>query len=212
MSWLTALRRLRHSRGYGVHSPFAFNLIQKVLSSTDCYYAFDDIIHYLDTHFPDEVVKNSTLHHLSFKLVNYFKVKEILEIHSGKGVHTLYLLSPARDIHAVCVEKRQDQMRLAREITSARSNQCRLVDDLPAKGDYEAVFLHLEEEPAPSMDTLLTLSGDNCFWVVHPLIGLRNKQFWNNIVKDKRFGFTFTTRHIGVAFLRETYSKLHYDV
>lgn len=41
---LKFLRRWRHSRGFGVHSPFAFRFIREVLREHRCaYYAYADI-------------------------------------------------------------------------------------------------------------------------------------------------------------------------
>lgn len=212
MTWFGGLKRQKHLRGYGVHSPFAFNLIRKVFSCTAHYYAFDDINRYLTTHFPDEVTSNEFLHQLSFKLVNYFKVKEILEVHSGKGINTLYLLAPTSEIHCTCVEEREEQVIVARDLTSIKSDQCTLMNSLPTKRCYEAIFLYLDEENPPTLNSLFQLSGENCFWVIYPLNISQNKQLWSNIVNDKRFGITFTKQNIGVAFLRESYSKLHFDV
>lgn len=44
---LVWLRRLRHRRGYGVHSPFAFTLITQVVYSPGRYYAYErlDALH-----------------------------------------------------------------------------------------------------------------------------------------------------------------------
>lgn len=40
---LTLLRRLRHSRGFGVHSPFAYRFITEVLRQPCAYYAYDTL-------------------------------------------------------------------------------------------------------------------------------------------------------------------------
>ena len=37
------LRRIRHRKGYGVHSPFAFDFIKQVLEEHDAYYAYSVI-------------------------------------------------------------------------------------------------------------------------------------------------------------------------
>ena len=37
------LRRFRHRCGYGVHSPFAFNLITQVIYENTPYYKYKDI-------------------------------------------------------------------------------------------------------------------------------------------------------------------------
>lgn len=41
--YIKAIRRLRHRRGFGVHSPFAFNLITKVIEENFMYYSYAEI-------------------------------------------------------------------------------------------------------------------------------------------------------------------------
>ena len=40
-------KRLRHSKGFGVHSPYAFMLVGQLLNCPYRYYAYDDIEGYL---------------------------------------------------------------------------------------------------------------------------------------------------------------------
>ncbi len=40
---LTAFRRYNRSKGFGIHSPFAFRFVQRVLSERAGYYAYEDI-------------------------------------------------------------------------------------------------------------------------------------------------------------------------
>jgi hypothetical protein len=58
----------------------------------------------------------------------------------------------------------------------------------------------------------MRLSGPDTFWVVYPVNTPRSKQFWRNVVNDERVGITFDMKDIGIAFLRQTYSKLHYFI
>lgn len=41
--YIKAIRRLRHRRGFGVHSPFAFSLITKVIEENFMYYSYAEI-------------------------------------------------------------------------------------------------------------------------------------------------------------------------
>lgn len=205
-SWL---KRFRQSRGYGVHSPFAFELIQKVLSSRTHYYAFDEIADHLSANHP-LVPPNKPLHHLSFRLVHHFNAMKILEINSGRGVNTLYLLSPDSRIHCTCVETRSEMVAEAIELTALKASQHAILSELPREERFDAIFLHLGVEPPPTLDSLIQLSHEETFWVIDQVNATRSKQYWCNIVNDERFGITFDMKETGIAFLRQTNSKLHY--
>lgn len=41
-------KRLRHSKGFGIHSPFAFMLVNEVINCRCRYYGYDDIEPYID--------------------------------------------------------------------------------------------------------------------------------------------------------------------
>ena len=211
MLFFSWLQRFRQSRGYGVHSPFAFELIRKVLSSHTHYYAFDEITDHLTANHPD-VRLNLPLHHLSFRLVHHFKAKKILEIHSGYGANTLYLLAPDKDIRCTCVEERPDRIAIARQLTAERSSQCVMHNQLPGEGLFDAIFIHLGAASPPSLDSLIHLSHERTFWVIDQVNTPGSKQFWRNIVNDERTGITFDMKERGVVFLRHTYSKLHYYI
>lgn len=211
MAWFRGLQRFRHSRGYGVHSPFAFNLIRKVLRSNDHFYAFEELAAQIPANYP-EISPTPHLNRLAFRIVRHCEAKEVLEINSGVGVTTLYLLSTNRGIHCTCVEKRSGLAAMAGELIATRSNQCTMLSLLPQGKTYDAMMIHLDEEPAPSSDSLIHLSRDGTFWLIHPVNTARGKQFWHNIVIDERFGVTFDMNDIGIAFVKKSCSKLHYDL
>lgn len=42
-------KRLRHSKGFGVHSPFAFMLVNEIINCRYRYYGYDDVEPYIDS-------------------------------------------------------------------------------------------------------------------------------------------------------------------
>ncbi|MBF6597445.1 MAG: hypothetical protein ITF98_04380 [Fermentimonas sp.] len=106
------LLRKKQSKGHGIHSPFAFDIITNILNSPYSYYAFTDIpdsLHYSPDCPPyssnglpnskEESKKIKKLNHISFRLVNHFKATNILEINPGKGINTLYIKAPSSKIN-----------------------------------------------------------------------------------------------------------------
>lgn len=131
-SWRKSLliyRSIRYRRGYGVHSPFVYNLITKVIEEKSAYYSFYDIellrkqllFDETPVSYPDrqnrgkrrsrtvaditrkEAIKPS---HgaLLFRLVNYFKSRRILQVGTNIGLSTLYLTSYSHELRCVALE------------------------------------------------------------------------------------------------------------
>ena len=113
-------RGLRYRKGFGVHSPFVFNLITKVIEEKASYYCLDDIelirkqMLYREEMITcpkywrkgkaysltiGQIVKQLAIKSkhgaLLFRLTNYFHPKEILQIGASMGLSTLYLSSYA---------------------------------------------------------------------------------------------------------------------
>lgn len=126
---LLIYRKIRHSKGHGIHSPFVFNLITKVIRERGSFYRFKDIellrkrllqnetpIFYTDTGRKikqrkstiAEVVRREAIQPktgaLLFRLTNYFKAEHILHIGSSMGLSTLYMTSYAPGLTGVSLE------------------------------------------------------------------------------------------------------------
>lgn len=122
-------RGLRYRRGYGVHSPFVFNLITKVIEEHCSYYSFydielirkqllfrDDLISYPDkqqkgklrSRTVSEIVEREAIKPkhgaLLFRLTNYFKPQNILQLGPSMGLSTLYLTSYAPGLRCIALE------------------------------------------------------------------------------------------------------------
>ena len=210
--------RWKQSRGHGVHSPFAFDLITNVISDQRNYYAFQDLPLLLDAFDLARYVQ-PRFNQLSFRLINYFKAKRILEINATEGVNTCYVVAPSSAIRCTCVEREGDRVHAgtAKMLPEDVVSRCEYVTAMPPAGSepYDAIFVNLKEHEGLQefpIDSLLQLSHENTFWVIHPISSRKNKQFWSAIVKDRRFTITFDRRKIGIAFLRPTYYKTHYWV
>ncbi len=81
---LVWLSRFRHRRGYGVHSPFAFDLITQVLYSPGEYYAYST----LDQQFSfwERALHSRRLavNHLLFRLANRWQPRQIWAPQAGE--------------------------------------------------------------------------------------------------------------------------------
>ena len=133
-------RGIRYRKGFGVHSPFVFNLITKVIEEKCSYYSFYDIellrkqllfregeITYPDrqnkgkrkTRSIGEIVKRESIRPkhgaLLFRLTNYFKSRNILQIGTTMGLSTLYLTSYATGLRCIALENVPEFATIARQ-------------------------------------------------------------------------------------------------
>lgn len=122
-------RKMRYRKGFGVHSPFVFNLITKVIEERRPYYRFDTIelerrkllycpdrVTYPDRRHKNrlrtctagEMVQREAITRkkgmLLFRLVTYFGSRNIVQLGGEAGLSTLYLTSYAAGLKCVVLE------------------------------------------------------------------------------------------------------------
>jgi len=118
---LLLYRRVRHRHGHGVHSPYVFNLITKVIEERCFYYCLQDIellrrkLHFEQTTTKalpqlaiNKIIDKDDIQPkkgaLLFRLVNHFKAVHILQVGVKSGLSTLYLTSHRKDIQCIALE------------------------------------------------------------------------------------------------------------
>lgn len=213
MSVFRWLQRKRQAKGYGVHSPFAFDLITNVIRSGYMYNAFSDIREILEKNHQDTSLITD-FNFLSFRLVHHFQAKHILEIHSGKGMNTLFITAPHSGIHCVCIENNPEETGMARQLLKHRNRNIEIKPEihLNEMHAFDAIFINLKHNCIPSLEMLFELSHEKTFWVIHSIRDRASKQFWRNIVKDKRARTTVDMKHTGIVFLQSSYHKSNYFI
>ena len=94
------LLRFRHRKGYGVHSPFAYNFITGVVNVTDSYYAYESLdVNYSPFHrrFSTLAISKSRL---LYRLVNHAHPSRMI-IKGASDVDRQYMLAAAADAHLI---------------------------------------------------------------------------------------------------------------
>lgn len=96
----TALARYKHSKGFGIHSPFAFYFVCAVLRERCPYYSYlmleqlrALVIDRLRQHVRHPRVISLSTAKMLFRVTNYFNPKQILQIGTSYGVSSASMLA-----------------------------------------------------------------------------------------------------------------------
>lgn len=117
-------------KGYGVHSPFVFDLITNVLEERHGYYAYTELkaarLMLQDAAKMKNAVKRQSLsrHECEwlFRLANRFKPCRIIMVGSGAGLIPLSLTSYASGgLHGIALEQNAETADMARELLHERA-------------------------------------------------------------------------------------------
>lgn len=159
MKWnrfLSAFRRYRRSKGFGIHSPFAFKFVLNVLRERNAYYAYDDIATLREQ---VEVGQNAggisqKEAQMLFRIANYFNPTEVMQMGDSPGVAGASILNVSSNM----------QMYLygSSPLVSAFGNEVhRYADFLLCRDEYSATdtggtrpFVIVEEIPEGSYDAV----------------------------------------------------------
>ena len=210
---IRTFKRLRTAKGYGVHSPFAFYFITKILREKLPYSAFFDVEKLLkgkgvESNFPLEK------YHLFFRIAHFFKSENILQIGTDDGADALYLASVGSMPYYACVSDNQKQKELHEKLRWIHRN-ANIFDtfrDIPTQ-TYDLICWKLKNDENISIQNLLDVSNERMCWIIHPLdASAENKKIWEDIKKHPQVRVTFDKKGVGVVILNPDYHKKNYKV
>ena len=103
--YITALQRLHRSRGFGIHSPFAFKFVLNVLCERMPYYAYEEIsklrsiaASHAKGMFKHKRIISFKSAKMLFRITNYFNPSHILQLGTSYGVSSASMLAVSPDI------------------------------------------------------------------------------------------------------------------
>lgn len=107
------IRKIRHRKGFGVHSPFAYSLITQVINEQTPFYAYEQILRlkkkYASSHrflpgFASRTKPSTKILFLLYRLVNRFNPETILEVGNSGGLITyaLGLANTKSEVLSIC--------------------------------------------------------------------------------------------------------------
>lgn len=148
--WIPFYRKFFHRRGYGIHSPFVFDLITNVVEQRLPFYGYTEIdrirlhmqlsdqpIRFQDKLYPvRKILQKQGISkkegELLFRLANHYKPYDILTIGSSMGLIPLYLTGYASHLHCISLESETEMAAIAQENSRKKSTDSIQI----YKGDY----------------------------------------------------------------------------
>jgi predicted O-methyltransferase YrrM len=228
------LRKIRYRKGFGVHSPFVYNLITKVIEEKTSYYAFEEIENFRKNLLTgnDEIsfitakeTQSANYGAFLFRMVNFFKCRNVIQIGSTTGVMGLYLAMASRtETDCWLLEERRDLSQSVREFALAHNlSKLHYIE-----GDYlvnlkilhstlpEADLMYINQLPA-SMKTEELMHWCMPFMQKKSILILngivKNKamrNFWQSLKDHPQSRVTMDLYALGIVFFEDKLPKRQY--
>ena len=208
-------KRIRHRRGYGVHSPSDFFFITNVVYEQRPFYAYSSLHHLRRVvaflpHYREKVDK------FLFRLVNFLQPSVLFEIGTGSGISARYM-TEARNEMSVYTFTDTGQDAVRRILASKSSvvymegNVLEEVRKLIEKGIVPDL-VHIAHTPdyAKVFEALVPLADEEtCFIIGKPYLNSEKKRWWKDVIEDSRTGVTFDLYDVGIVFFDKNRIKEH---
>ena len=214
---LKLIYKIRHHRGHGIHSPFVFNLVNKVIEEKTPYYAYDDISSYINS-FPQLTHRKTKFNRLSFGLVNYFSAVSVMEIGLGHNFNTFYLTGPSSDIECMVIEPDARKRMFAKELYQGWERNIELYPDIPLginkKIDCLVIDLKLFDKVVDEkFNYLLNLLHDKSFIVVEGIRFNKNhRRIWKRIAGIEGRTAMLDLFNVGIIFFDKKLYRWDYKI
>ncbi|MBO7114882.1 MAG: hypothetical protein J6V95_06895 [Bacteroidaceae bacterium] len=209
--WLTG-------RGFGVHSPWAYDLIENVINEKRPYYAYEDLYPFWEKAPQYLPQYPQSRDELLFRLVNRFNPQYILEIGTGAGVSTGYLASVSSKSRVITVdaphpaekEVRRNLKRI-KNIEYIAADVLETVTKIMESGDTPQ-FIHVAHTAywRQVMDVIIRNAKPDTVVVLEDMGKKEKKEWWKQAILDERVGVTFQLKKLGLLFFNRKMNKQHY--
>ena len=197
---LKAPARIRTGKGFGVHSPFAYAFITRVLREDLPFYAYSSQKSRYRT------VRKNAVHHpfltlkrikLLFRTINYFSPESALQIGSDNGLVTSALLDVS------------SSMKISRygcdsDFLSSQVKDCRTLSGATSEQIPDIVIVVTENNDDEILPVLFK-AVENESVIIFPCID-HNPQIsmlWDSVNAAANYGMTFTNDRFGILVAKK---------
>lgn len=189
------LIRFRNRCGYGVHSPFAFDLITNVFYEKRAYYAYDRLMQQ-EKKMSVSADVSLKVKRLLFRMVN--RIQPALLIDAGDtSVTSLYLQAAKKEIEY-------------RKVTTSASCQLGIEEKI------DLLYIHKYKDPSfveELFNKCLPHTHEHTVFIVEGICYSRKmKLLWKEFRKNEKVFITFDLYDLGILYFDSQKNKQHYIV
>lgn len=194
------LKRFRNRRGYGIHSPFAFDFIANVIYEKTHYYDYA-IIEESNAYRKirsraREICDSKKINRLLFRMVNRFQPGTIVEFGSPLA-SSLYLQAAKREV----------SYKAFTSLSEFETDTISRIDFLYIHYDKDADILRRAIKKA-----LLHIHARSVVIVGGIHYSSSMKRVWNELKENKLAIITFDLYDLGIVFFDHNKNKQHYTI
>lgn len=154
--YLTAVNRYKRSKGFGIHSPFAFMFVLRVLREQSAYYAYSDIqerrtiaaslAHKVEGRRPKLISMKSA--RMLFRIACYFHPEVMMQIGTSYGVSTTALLDVSSSSRMLIYKGTDAHDVVYDEVTRRYSGRIEVCRSIDSAIDRYSAECHAAETPS----------------------------------------------------------------
>lgn len=216
-------------RGFGVHSPWAYDFIINVIQEKLPYYAYDDLYDFCEDA-PEELPQfDQDEDELLLRVTNSLAVRgkdslRVLEVGTGSATSTVYMASVGKAVKCVTIDAPHPLTAQVRNSLSDfenidyRSGNVRellekYLSEIPQGEKIDLVHIAHTAFFREVMEEILPYLGPQSMVVTHDIHAIPAKHdWWRQIVADARVASTFTKDETGILSFDLKKHKYNYHL
>lgn len=227
----TAWSRHHRSRGFGIHSPFAFNFVTRVLGERCPYYAYDYLASLRQAIIDEESNRGPhprvmSLKHakMLFRIANHFNPSRVLQIGTRYGLSTASVMAVSSRSRLWLYEPHLEQFPVVAMVMQPFLDDIECYNDLDtAVNDYEHArdgelpFVLVSEIAAEDEDAvkrLLTriLAGEGVVVMRNLTRNAAVARLWKYCLEAATHGQTFTNERLAILVINPKLPLQHFSL
>lgn len=215
----TALARYKHSKGFGIHSPFAFYFVRAVLRERCPYYSYlmleqlrALVIDRLRLHVRHPKVISLSTAKMLFRVTNYFNPQQILQVGTSYGVSSAGMLAVSSSSQLILCEPKLGEYPVTHSVLAIFGKRISFLADLTKAIDIYRASLG-QQLPFILVNSLTDAEQRDAIlpYIDSVIAGksvviLRNlgrsplmKQLWEECKTMPKHGMTFSNEKIAIV-------------